>query len=153
MFLKGACQMVTTLYETDFYAWTQEQASLLRAEEIEKLDLSNILEEIEAMGQRERRELTSRLIVLIMHLLKWQFQPEYRSKSWVNTLRHQRLEIELLLEDSPSLQRELSERITMAYARARSAAVEETGLLTLVFPNECPYTDVQILSEEFLPES
>lgn len=145
--------MTATLYETDFYAWTKEQALLLRSEEIEKLDLSNILEEIEAMGQRERRELTSRLIVLIMHLLKWQFEPENRSKSWTNTIRHQRTEIELLLEDSPSLRRELSERATMAYPRALSAASEETGLSATLFPAENPYTAEQILNETFLPEA
>ena len=145
--------MTATLYETDFYAWTKEQALLLRSEEIEKLDLSNILEEIEAMGQRERRELTSRLIVLIMHLLKWQFEPENRSKSWTNTIRHQRTEIELLLEDSPSLRRELSERVIMAYPRALSAASEETGLSATLFPAENPYTAEQILNEAFLPEA
>ena len=145
--------MTATLYETDFYAWTKEQALLLRSEEIEKLDLSNILEEIEAMGQRERRELTSRLIVLIMHLLKWQFEPENRSKSWTNTIRHQRTEIELLLEDSSSLRRELSERATMAYPRALSAAIEETGLSATLFPAENPYTAEQILNEAFLPEA
>ena len=145
--------MTATLYETDFYAWTKEQALLLRSEEIEKLDLSNILEEIEAMGQRERRELTSRLIVLIMHLLKWQFEPENRSKSWTNTIRHQRTEIELLLEDSPSLRRELSERATMAYPRALSAASEETGLSATLFPAGNPYTAEQILNEAFLPEA
>lgn len=145
--------MTATLYETDFYAWTKEQALLLRSEEIEKLDLSNILEEIEAMGQRERRELTSHLIVLILHLLKWQFQPENRSRSWTNTIRHQRTEIELLLEDSLSLRRELPERITMAYPRAFAAAIEETGLPETLFPVENPYTAEQILNEAFLPES
>jgi hypothetical protein len=143
--------MTTTLYDTDFYAWTQEQASLLRAEEVEKLDLSNLLEEIEAMGQRERRELTSRLTVLIMHLLKWQYQPEHRSKSWASTLRHQRYELALLLDDSPSLRRELPERIALVYPRACANAIGETGLLAL--PTVCPYTSEQILDEDFLPQS
>lgn len=145
--------MTTKLYEADYYAWTQEQALLIRNEEIEKLDLTNLLEEIEAMGQRERRELTSRLIVLIMHLLKWHFQPEHRSKSWTHTIRHQRIELELLLEDSPSLRREVAERIVAAYRRARTSAIEETGSPATLFPVECPYTVDQILDEAFLPES
>ncbi|MDQ3249643.1 MAG: DUF29 domain-containing protein [Chloroflexota bacterium] len=143
--------MTQALYNQDFYAWTKRQASLLQAEEFENLDLPNLVEEIEAMAQRERRELKNRLIVLIMHLLKWQYQSDYHSRSWSNTINTQRGEIESLLEDSPSLQREIPEIIARAYPQARKKAIQETGLLSPVFPAACPYTAEQILDEDWLP--
>jgi hypothetical protein len=143
----------TTLYETDFYAWTQQQAALMRGEELEQLDLPNLIEEIEAMGRRERRELVSRLKVLLMHLLKWHFQPDQQSRSWRNTINHQRDEIRDLLDDSPSLRAELEASIASAYPRACQLAQEETGLLSPRFPTTCPYTPEQILNADFFPES
>lgn len=140
-----------TLYNTDFYAWAQEQATILRHEELEKLDLPNLIEEIEEMSRRERRELTSRLIVLIAHLLKWQLQVEPRSRSWAGTIRHQRHEIDLLLNDSPSLRREVPDRIVTAYPLACDIAQQEMGLLSPNFPVTCPYSEQQILDKEFLP--
>ena len=91
------------LYEDDYYAWTIEQAQLLRAGALSAIDAANIAEEIESMGRSDRRELQSRLVVLTMHLLKWRFQPSARSSSWSGTIREQRLQIELIFEDSPSL--------------------------------------------------
>jgi hypothetical protein len=140
-----------TLYETDFYAWTQMQADRLRGEEFENLDLPNLIEELEAMGRRERRELISRLTVLITHLLKWQYQPDMRSKSWQNTIRVQRRDIQAVLNDSPSLRATLSDFIALAYLAARTDAIEETGLLSPVFPETCPYSGEQILDNAFLP--
>lgn len=144
-----------TLYETDFYAWTQHQAALLRAEEIETLDLANLAEEIESMGISQRKEITSRLIVLIMHLLKWQYQPaphgRTQPRSWLNTITTQRQEIELVLRDSPSLRRQLPEHIAYAYPRARTRAHQETRIALKIFPETCPYTEDQILSDAFLP--
>jgi len=144
-----------TLYETDFYAWTQHQAALLRAEEIETLDLANLAEEIESMGISQRKEITSRLIVLIMHLLKWQYQPaphgRTQPRSWLNTITTQRQEIELVLRDSPSLRRQLPEHIAYAYPRARTRAHQETRIALKIFPETCPYTEAQILSDAFLP--
>ena len=144
--------MTQTLYHQDFYAWTQQQAALLQTEELEKLDLPNLIEEIEAMGKSQRKEVRSRLTVLLMHLLKWQFQPEHQSRSWANTIRTQRREIDLELEDSPSLRREVPEMIGKAYPRARSAAIEETGALSSsAFPATCPWSVEQILDAEWLP--
>src|SRR5487761_1403224 len=93
----------TVDYDRDFYAWTNEQARLLRTGELSAIDAANLAEEIESMGRSDRRELQSRLAVLIMHLLKWRFQPSARSAGWLGTIREQRLQIELILEDSPSL--------------------------------------------------
>ena len=147
---------VTTLYGTDFYAWARQQAQLLRTEELEKLDLPNLIEELEAMSLRERRELTSRLIVLLMHLLKWQYQPtphgRAQPRSWLNTITTQRQKLELLLADSPSLRREVAERLIYAYPRARVRASRETDLALATFPANCPYTAAQVLNDAFFPE-
>lgn len=142
-----------TLYKTDFYAWALTQAALLRKEELAELDLPNLAEELEAMGRRERRELTNRLKVLLMHLLKWQFQPDLRSRSWRNTINNQREEIVELLDDSPSLHAEIEECIASAYPRARARAQDETGLLSPVFPEGCPYSPDEILDSSFFPTS
>jgi len=142
-------------YETDFYAWTRQQAALLRAEELETLDLPNLAEEIESMGISQRKEITSRLIVLIMHLLKWQYQPASHDRpqprSWLNTITIQRQEIELVLRGSPSLRRELPEHIAYAYPRARTRAHQETRIALNTFPIACPYTQEQILDDFFFP--
>ncbi len=89
------------LYQTDFYGWTQEQVTLLKAQEWDRLDTVNLIEEIESLGRKERQELRNRLGVLLGHLLKWQFQPDKRSNSWLGTIREQRVQIRLLLQDSP----------------------------------------------------
>jgi hypothetical protein len=146
-------QSTAVAHETDFYAWTQRQANLLRDEEFEELDLPNLIEELEAMARRERRELISRLIVLLSHLLKWQVQGDLRSRSWRNTIRTQRLEITLLLADSPSLRTLLEELVASAYPHARDTAIKETGLLRPPFPESCPYTPEQILDDDFLSET
>ena len=148
-------QLTPTLYKTDFYAWVHQQASLLRSEELEKLDLPNLIEELEAMSLRDRRELTSRLMVLLMYLLKWHYQSTLHGRSqprsWLNTITSQRHKIELVLEDSPSLRRDLEERLAYAYPRARLQASQETGLDLATFPTTCPYTPAQILDDAFFP--
>lgn len=140
------------LYRTDFYAWVKTQAALLQAEEFENLDLPNLIEELEAMGTSQRNEVISRLKVLLMHLLKWQFQAAHRSRSWRNTINVQRWDLEAVLEDNPSLRRELPECIAKAYPRARREAIQETGLLRSPWPDTCPWTMEQIFDETWLPE-
>ncbi|NJP11893.1 MAG: DUF29 domain-containing protein [Leptolyngbyaceae cyanobacterium RU_5_1] len=93
----------SSLYETDFYAWTQEQSKLIKAQQWDQVDATNLIEEIETLGRKERQELRNRLGVLLGHLLKWQFQSENRSSSWLGTIREQRVQLKLLLQDSPSL--------------------------------------------------
>jgi len=102
------------LYERDFYAWTQEQAALLRSGQLERLDRVHLAEEIEALGRQERRELVNRLGILLGHLLKWQFQPHLRGKSWRATLSEQRRQIQRLLKESPSLKPELAAALAEA---------------------------------------
>jgi hypothetical protein len=139
-------------YEEDFYAWTVEQARLLRLGEFSAIDVANIAEEIESMGRSDRRAIESRLTVLLTHLLKWQLQPAMRSPGWSGTIREQRRRIEKLLRESPSLRPFVAETLSEAYAEAREDALEETGLPETDFPAECPFTPDEVLSRSFLPE-
>ena len=139
-------------YEQDFYAWTVEQARLLRAGELSAIDAANIAEEIESMGRSDRRELHSRLVVLIMHLLKWHQQPGARSRSWSATIEEQRLQIENVFTESPSLRPLAAGMLAQAYAIARARAIAETGLADEAFPAACPFSLDDILSRSFLPQ-
>ncbi|MEH1928168.1 MAG: DUF29 domain-containing protein [Nostoc sp.] len=139
------------LYKTDFYTWTQEQVSLLKAQQWDQLDTVNLIEEIETLGRRERQELRNRLGVLLGHLLKWHFQPEKRSNSWLSKIREQRVQIKLLLQDSPSLKPYLDEVFFTVYELGLALAIRETELGEQVFPEICPYTLDQTLNPEFLP--
>ena len=140
------------LYETDFYAWTQEQVSLLKARQWEQVDTVNLIEEIETLGRKERQELRNRLGLLLGHLLKWQFQSEKRNNSCLGTIREQRVQIKLLLGDSPSLKPYLEEAFLAAYELGLALAIRETRLGEHVFPEICPYTLDQVMNSEFLPE-
>ena len=124
-------------HEKDFFAWSVRQASLLRQGDYEEADIRRIADEIELMGKSERRELKSRLKVLLKHLLKWEYQPQKRSKSWINTIQSQREDLEEVLEDNPSLEREIPEFIDVAYRKAKREAETETGLE--IFPEENPF--------------
>lgn len=139
-------------YEADFYGWTQEQINLLQNQQWDKLDTFNLIEEIATLGRRERQELRNRLGLLLGHLLKWQFQAEKRSNSWLGTIREQRVQIKLLLQDSPSLKPYLNEVFPDAYELGLALAIRETQLGEQVFPEICPYTPEQILNPDFLAE-
>ena len=138
------------LYDQDFYLWIETISKQLKAGKFAEIDLANLIEEIESMGKSEKRELKSRLIVLLMHLLKWQYQPEKRNESWRSTIIEQRICIELLLEDSPSLQPLLIEIFADCYEKARSKASEETGIKLNFFPKESPFTLAETLENHFL---
>jgi hypothetical protein len=106
------------------------------------------------MSARERRELISRLRVLLMHLLKWQYQPNYPIKThWQTTINNQRDDISLLLEDSPSLSPKIPEALAKAYPMAVREAAQESGLSLKVFPTECPWTFEQAMAAGFFPDS
>jgi hypothetical protein len=143
--------LAQNLYETDFYAWTQQQATLLRNQQWNQIDLPNLIEEIESLGKQQRQELRNRLSVLIGHLLKWDYQPQRRNRSWLSTLRIQRLDIAELLEDNPSLKPYLEEALRKAYLKAVELAVGETDLPSRTFPSECPYSLAEILDNCFYP--
>jgi hypothetical protein len=144
--------MSNTLYDLDFCAWTAEQAALLRAGRLDQLDIDNMAEEIETLGRSEKRELVSRLAVLLTHLLKWQYQPGYRSGSWRTTIRLQRDEVAEHLGENPSLRATLDATIATAYRRARTQAEGETGLPDKTFPATCPYPFTDAMRDDFWPE-
>ncbi len=141
--------MSNTLYETDFSAWLDQQAGLLRRGDLAALDLENLAEEIESLGRSQRRELASRVTVLLMHLLKWDMQPDERSNSWRNTINGQRRELERLLKQSPSLRRTLPDVIASEYDDAKADAVEETGLVQYPVPLMCPFSPAQVMDRAF----
>lgn len=143
---------ITSEYEKDFYSWSMKNATLLREKKFSDIDVEHIAEELEAMGRSEKRELVSRLSVLIAHLLKWKFQAVRRSRSWENTISTQRLDINDLLEDSPSLRHDFDEKIKKAYKKARMKAEDETGIDRERFPKTCPFSAEEIMDEEFFPE-
>ncbi|MCL1473769.1 DUF29 domain-containing protein [Argonema antarcticum] len=139
------------LYESDFYAWTVEQAKFLRDRAWNSLDIPNLVEEIESLGKQERQKLRSRLAILLGHLLKWEFQPSYRSNSWLGTIREQRRRIIELLEENPSLKPYLPEAKEKTYQDGLDLAVQETSLSYKIFPSECPYDLEQVLDSKFFP--
>ncbi|MEA2774389.1 MAG: hypothetical protein QOD93_7351 [Acetobacteraceae bacterium] len=139
------------LYDHDFYAWANEQAALLRDGRFSEADMAHIAEEIESLGKTEKRELVNRLTVLLLHLLKWQFQPALRGQSWRATIRVQRRDLEDHLDDNPSLKAILFQAIGRAYGRAVIAAEAETGLLESNFPNQCPWSFDQLMDPDFWP--
>lgn len=145
--------MTTTRYEADFFAWANEQAALLRAGKLSAADIEHIAEEIEDMGRAEQRELENRLKQLLLHLLKWRFQPERRGSSWQASIRAQRVAIGKHIKRNPSLKAVISETVTDAYDIARIEAAGETGLLETVFPAECPWSYEQIMDAGFWPDA
>jgi uncharacterized Zn finger protein len=141
----------TTLYDRDFFAWSLEQVKLLRAGKLAEADIEHIAEEIETMGRTEKRELISRLSVLLLHLLKWRYQPERRSPSWEASIRVQRNRLADHLDDNPSLKPLLPQALASAYRDATLEAVAETGLSGSTFPEACPWTVEQVLDAGFWP--
>uniref|UniRef100_A0A7C4MM63 DUF29 domain-containing protein n=1 Tax=Desulfatirhabdium butyrativorans TaxID=340467 RepID=A0A7C4MM63_9BACT len=136
---------MNNLYEQDFYQWTIEQANLLRTGALSQVDIKNLIEEVESMGKSQKKELLSRLTVLLIHLLKWDFQVERRGKSCLKTIATQRTELEILLLDNPSLKHELITFLQKSYPLARRQAATETGLPESTFPDICQYTVEQIM--------
>jgi len=143
------------LYDQDFYTWTQTTTALIRAGKWLDIDAESLAEEVESLGKIQQRELSSRLDVLLLHLLKWQYQPEKRQtgQSWRSTIRTQRRELRRLLMQNPGLQPLVESAITDSYAEARLDAVDETGLPLATFPSSCPWTLRQVLDADFWPEA
>jgi hypothetical protein len=141
----------STLYERDFYAWANEQAALLRTRQLDQADIDHIAEEIESMGRNEKRELMNRLNVLLLHLLKWQYQPGLRGNSWRSTIRVQRIALASHMNDNPSLKTVLPAVLAEAYRIARIEAENETGLPDATFPADCPWSFEQMMDEDFWP--
>jgi hypothetical protein len=144
--------MTDTSYEIDLYAWTQAQAAALRAKQWETLDLANLAEEIESLGSEQAHAIESHLAILLMHLLRWRYQPARRSQSWRLSIRNARIEIRKRLRRSRSLRPELPTILLDAYADARKLTMDDTGLPLGTFPEACPWVPAQALDEDFFPE-
>ena len=142
----------TTLYDQDFGEWCLQQGRLLRAGEIGGLDLQNLAEEIESLAKRDKRELKSRLVVLIVHLLKWNFQPAHRSAGWRGTILEQSSRIVDITTDSPSLDQFIDALLPAAYPQARAQAAIETGLPESIFPASYPDAVMKRLMERKNPD-
>ncbi len=140
-------------YDADFYGWTQEQAALLKAGRLSELDIDNLLEEVETMGRSEKRELDSRLTVLLLHMLKWQYQPIRRGRSWQLTIEGQRINFSETLYENPSLKPQLDTILKKAYTKAIVKASQETALDKKIFPGSCPWSLSQILDDNFYPDA
>jgi Domain of unknown function DUF29 len=141
-----------SLYEQDFYLWLAQQAALLREGHLHDLDVANLLEEIEDMGRSARKAIKSNLIVLLTHLLKFQFQREQRCSGWRGSVVEHRRRLRDDFEESPSLRPYAAEVFARAYGDAREQASAETGLPLRSFPRSCPYTLEQTLDARFLPD-
>ncbi|MDD9909875.1 MAG: DUF29 domain-containing protein [Ahrensia sp.] len=138
-------------YEDDFFAWTQDQAAKLRARAHNEIDWENAAEELESVGTSERGEIRSRLGQLVLHLLKWEHQPERRGHSWQSSISEQRVHIQGKIEDSPSLKSHPAASLEWAWNWARRRAARETGLPLETFPETPSYSVEDILSDDFMP--
>jgi hypothetical protein len=142
-----------TLYDTDFYSWTQEQAQLLRERRWSDLDLENLIDEVASVGGSEKREVRNRLTVLLAHLLKWKYQPGRRGPGWTGTIFEQRGQLADILEASPSLRSYFLKQVEERNLSGRLLAAKETGIAFGLFPEECPFTPEQVLDLEYFPEN
>ncbi len=138
---------MSDLYEQDFYAWANEQAALLRAGKLAAADIENIAEEIATLGRSEKKELVSRLTILFLHLLKWEYQPDRRSRSWTLSIDNARDDLAIHIRDNPSLKSKLPEAMMTAYRHARRDAAIETGLVLETFPQDNPWTFDQAMQD------
>jgi hypothetical protein len=140
-------------YDSDFHLWSLTQAAAIRDGKFAEIDLENVAEEIESLGRSDRREIRSRLEVLLIHLLKWRFQPEKRKNGWNASIYEARRKIGMLVGESPSLKSFPQQILAEEYASARHQAALETGLSLKRFPAECPYKIAEVLDLDFLPDA
>jgi hypothetical protein len=145
--------LIRNLYDQDFNLWLETTVNQLKNRQLDQLDYENLIEEIEAMGKSQKHALESNLIIILMHLLKYQYQPEKRSNSWRYTIREHRRRLLRSLEDSPSLKPYLAERFNNCYDYAMKEAADETGLSRDIFPNENPFSLEETLDFDFLPDA
>lgn len=146
--------MAQAAYDLDFNLWAKEQALALREGRFGDLDLEHLTEEVEDLGGPDRRELKNRTTILMMHILKWQYQPSRRSGSWYDTISEQRESLEDLLADRPSLKSAVEEVTVDNYGRAVKLAMKQTHFKRDAFPPECPYSFEDLFTIEVLdPEA
>ena len=143
---------MTQLYDRDFYLWVESTVQQLRQKQLDKIDWENLIEEIESLGKSEKNALKSNLRILLMHLLKWQYQPNKRSNSWSYTITEHNIRINQAFQDSPSLKRYFTEIFEDCYQDARKLVAKETGLNIQIFPLDCPFSQEDVLNSDRLTE-
>ena len=141
-----------SLYDRDFYLWVEQQAALLREGRLDELDVTNLLEEIESMGRKDKKAIQNNLVMVLTHLLKYQFQPDQRSSGWRGSIVEHRRRLRYDFKESPRLRGHASEVFTEAYEDAREQASAESGLPPRAFPKSSPYTLEQTLDPDYLPD-
>lgn len=139
------------MFNQDYHLWLKETAELLHNQNFGAIDLPRLIEEIEDMSKSQRSAVRSNLRIVLMHLLKYKYQPEKRTNSWLSSITEHRTRLELDLQDSPSLQPFLVDIFADTYARARRLAADETGLTIDNFPKECPFSLAAALDIDYLP--
>ncbi|MFZ4676009.1 MAG: DUF29 domain-containing protein [Nodosilinea sp.] len=143
---------MSKLYSTDFSTWISQTAQLLRERRWHDIDVANLIDEVEDLGKSERRAIGSQLTRLLLHLLKWQYQPQRRSDSWLDSITDARTQIDLAIKDSPSLKGYPAEQLEESYRRARRQAAIQTKLEISVFPQTCQYSLDLVVADDWLPE-
>lgn len=144
---------MATSYDVDFSRWVRDTVRLLREKRWEEVDLERLIEEVEDLGKSERRAISSQLERILIHLLKWEYQPQRRTDSWLDSITDGRIQIQKILKENPSLKSFPGTRLAEDYEDARRYAARQTQLDIDTFPLECPYAIAQILDEEWLPEN
>jgi hypothetical protein len=143
---------MTSLYDRDYLEWVKSTLVQLRSQDYISVDWQNLIEEIEDMGKRERRSMETNLVIVLLNLLKWEFQPQCRSGSWKSSIIEHRRRIRKALEDSPSLKVYLGTMLTECYQSAVKQVKAEIQLSTETFSTRCPYNMVEVLNDDFLPQ-
>jgi hypothetical protein len=150
----------TELYDQDFYAWTQEQAALLREGAVQELDLNNLAEEVEDMGHSQQDKLASHLLVLLTHLLKLRLAAQHlpqdyarAARGWRLTCRAQRLQIAKVLRRNPKLRQTVPEELEDAYAIARLETAQVLDIDEALVPARSPWSDAEVLEADFWPDT
>lgn len=138
-----------SLHDSDFYSWTCKQVRLLRAGDLRAIDVDNIAEELETLGRSEAAALRSSLRLIVMHLLEAIHQPDKASRSWLATIRRERINVERSLKDNPGLKHKLVVLFMEACEDGREEALNETGLAHL--PEKPELTLEQVRDKAFIP--
>jgi hypothetical protein len=149
---KTSANYEKNLYEQDYYLWLEKTAQILKEGSLQKLDLPNLIEEIEDMGRSEKRTIESNLIIVLIHLLKYKYQAEKRSNSWKFTIKEHRRRLKKNLKESPSLKNYFAEIFAECYQDAKDLAATETGLSLDAFPSASPFTPEETLNPDYLPD-
>lgn len=141
-----------TLYEQDYYLWLEDTIQKLQLGELDRLNISALIEELQGMSNSEKNALESNLRILLMHLLKYRYQPHKRVNSWLFTIREHRKRLLKTFQKSHSLKRYYETVFAECYQDGKELAADEAGLSLVVFPNESPFTLEETLNADFLPE-